>query len=342
MPAPSHRICYDRILTSEAYRHIEVERDVASGTLRAISPIGKRWPVGAVLRVGFLGVSAQRIDMIQRVCTEWTKYANLDFEFTRDGTGDIRITNNETDGSWSYIGTDAKGIHSSRATMNFGWLDDAVILHEAGHSLGLAHEHSNPTGGILWDEEVVIRELSGPPNYWDIATIRHNVFYKYSLSSINGTAFDPDSVMLYSFPPHWTTNGFSASFNDDLSDVDKAFIASTAMYPGRSAVPPLIELPVNEVVETATSIGQAGEEDLYLLMAAQPGVYTIETSGPTDMYMSLYKDTLNNLIARDDDSGLGRNSKIVKQLEAGEYYVQVRHYNRASGTGQYAIRVTRN
>ena len=41
----------------------------------------------------------------------------------------------------------------------------------------------------------------------------------------------------------------------------------------------------------------------------------------------------------DDDSGKGTNARLAENLLAGEYYVQVRHYNRASGKGNYSIRV---
>ena len=34
-------------------------------------------------------------------------------------------------------------------------------------------------------------------------------------------------------------------------------------------------------------------------------------------------------------------SAIVKKLVAGDYYVQVRHYNRSGGTGNYTVRVRR-
>ena len=70
--------------------------------------------------------------------------------------------------------------------MNFGWLDEAVVLHEFGHAIGLAHEHQNPDKGIKWNEDAVIRDLSGPPNNWDVATIRHNVLNKYAHDQING------------------------------------------------------------------------------------------------------------------------------------------------------------
>jgi len=43
------------------------------------------------------------------------------------------------------------------------------------------------------------------------------------------------------------------------------------------------------------------------------------------------------LIAQDDDSGVGRNPRMVTELIPGTYTVQVRHSNAASGTGKYTI-----
>ncbi len=57
----------------------------------------------------------------------------------------------------------------------------------------LGHEHQNPDGGILWNEDVVIRDLSGSQNSWDMATVRHNVISKYTHDQINGTEFDDES-----------------------------------------------------------------------------------------------------------------------------------------------------
>ena len=74
-----------------------------------------------------------------------------------------------------------------------------TVAHEFGHAIGLAHEHQNPAGGMQWNEAAVIRDLSGPPNHWGEAQIRHNVLNKYRADQINGTTSDPDSVMLYFF-----------------------------------------------------------------------------------------------------------------------------------------------
>jgi len=49
--------------------------------------------------------------------------------------------------------------------------------------------------------------------------------------------------------------------------------------------------------------------------------------------------SLNTLIDEDDDSGYGLNPRISAQLLAGDYYVQIRHYDGTSGTGKYSIGV---
>lgn len=337
MPDAS-RVCIDRILSSQVFSQFRTE--IVNGRPRAISPIGKVWPTGVTLKIGFLGGTDGQKQFVEDIANEWTDHANLHFEFIDAAPqADIRISFKNS-GAWSYIGTDAKLIHRSRATMNLGWLDEAVVLHEVGHGIGLAHEHQNPEGGIEWDEEVVIRDLSGPPNFWDIETIRHNVLRKYSIDHIHGTVFDPESVMLYSFPAEWTVNGFSTSFNDDLSDLDKSFIASEKMYPGR--VPDLIEIPVGNLPRVAASIGQPGEEDLFVFEVADAGPYTVQTEGDTDMVMRLYgPDSRTALVAEDDDGGTGRNARIMRHLEVGEYIVQVRHWNMRRGTGDYAVMVYR-
>jgi hypothetical protein len=45
------------------------------------------------------------------------------------------------------------------------------------------------------------------------------------------------------------------------------------------------------------------------------------------------------LIAEDDDGGTGTNARIVADLIPGQYFVQIRHFNKASGTGTYRISV---
>jgi hypothetical protein len=141
------------------------------------------------------------------------------------------LTVDSHDGAWSYIGTDCRSIPLNEATMNLGFLDGGSAAHEFGHAIGLAHEHQNPAGGIQWNEEVVIGECAKSPNFWDEETTPHNVLREYSVDQINGTAFDPESMMLYFLPASWTLNGIGTEANEVLSRLGKEFIAGAKMYP---------------------------------------------------------------------------------------------------------------
>jgi hypothetical protein len=226
--------------------------------------------------------------------------------------------------------------------MNLGFLDGGTAAHEFGHAIGLAHEHQNPDGGIQWKENVVIRDLSGPPNNWDEETIRHNVLRKYSADQVIGTKFDPRSIMLYFFPGFWTLSGVGTSANEMLSQMDKEFVAGARMYPKTGPTPSsAIPLKVNALTRTKAEIGIAGEEDLFRFTTNTPGKYVIDTAGKTDVVMRLFgPNSETALIAEDDDSGSGTNARIAASLVKGEYFVQVRHYSPA-GKGKYSIRVSK-
>lgn len=331
------KICYDKILPRDLKRAIPFMAFGPGGRSRAIAPIGKMWINGSTLSIRFIGGTADQHNTVKQFAPKWTEHANLSFDFNDQPDADIRIAFAD-DGAWSYVGTDAKSISVNRPTMNFGWLDEAVVLHEFGHSIGLAHEHQNPDGGIQWNEAAVIRDLSGPPNDWDLDTIRHNVLNKYTHDQINGTEFDVKSIMLYSFPAEWTVDGFHSAPNNTLSGIDKAFVASAVMYPGKISA--VVELPVAEIKAFEATIGQPGEEDLFTFTARSTGTYTMETEGQTDLVMKLFgPDNQTQLVAEDDDGGNGVNSRIAADLASGKYYLQVRHYNRSSGTGSYGIKV---
>ena len=73
--------------------------------------------------------------------------------------------------------------------------------HEIGHTIGFPHEHQNPNAGIVWDEEAVYRALGGPPNNWSRETTFHNIIRKIQPDRVQGSTWDPDSVMHYPFEP---------------------------------------------------------------------------------------------------------------------------------------------
>lgn len=215
-----------------------VDVQTMSGTKAALLR-GAQWPAGSNIRVRFLEGAPELQERVKKVALEWVApgMANLNLSFVNAGRADIRIAFKQGNGSWSYLGTVCRRIPEDRETMNFGWLTPEssedelrrVVLHEFGHALGLIHEHQNPVGGIQWNRDAVIRDLSGPPNNWDAATIEENMFKKYGRKQVIATEADPDSIMMYPIPAAWTLDGFSAGLNAGLSPRDRSLIRSA--YP---------------------------------------------------------------------------------------------------------------
>ncbi|MFN0119067.1 MAG: M12 family metallopeptidase [Blastocatellia bacterium] len=341
MAARKPKICFDRVLPEDMARPQAKRR--AGGAMRAVFEFRKMWMNGTTLRVRFLGGTPQQQAKVKAEGVIWTQFANLNFEFNNAADAEIRISFNEDDGAWSYVGTDCTGIPRNQATMNLGFMDPGVVAHEFGHAIGLGHEHQNPKGGIEWNEPAVIKDLGGPPNSWSPEETRHNVLNKYTVDQIRGTQFDPDSIMLYAFPAKWTLNGIATKSNKSLSALDRSFIASVEAYPGRNATTPLpgpVVLAVNAAKATSAAIGVPGEEDAYTFNAATAAKYVIETTGATDVVMKLFgPNSQTALLAEDDDSGAGTNARIQRDLIPGKYFIQIRHFNKQGGTGSYKIQV---
>lgn len=86
-------------------------------------------------------------------------------------------------------------------------------------------------------------------------------------------------------------------------------------------------------------IGAPGEVDLYRFSISSFNQYTIETTGNSDTFLTLYgPDDSTQELAFNDDGGEDLNSRIVMNLNSGSYFARVRLFS-ASATGNYSIRV---
>ena len=190
------QICYDRLEPKDlsTARRCSGKRGKNQDAMRAAAEKNKLWPK-TNLRVFFMGRNRMENEIMQWA-NMWSQHANIRFERTYQVFGsDIRVGFDPTDGAWSYIGTDCT---RKWKTMNLGFIDQGTVLHEFGHALGLIHEHQSPaSGGFNWNEEEVIKDLSGPPNYWDMGTIEHNMFGKYDEDQLLMTEYDSKSIMHY-------------------------------------------------------------------------------------------------------------------------------------------------
>lgn len=202
---------------------------------RAVGGKDLFWPVGTQLKIGFIRGSSSQIAAVKSYAAEWTQYANISFTYPTKGPFDIRISFNSNDGAWSYVGVENRNIPASQPTMNLGWIAPDVVKHEFGHALGLFHEHQNPNGGICWNTTNVIKDLSGPPNNWDVQTIQSNVLDKIDPATVLTSPWDRVSIMHYNIPANWTCNNVGIPGGTAISQADKDFIR--LRYPGTTVNP---------------------------------------------------------------------------------------------------------
>ena len=185
-----------------------------------------------ILKVRFLDGQSSERARVKRVAPEWSKHADIRFEFVDSGPSDIRIGFDPNDGHWSYIG---RAAISKTKTMNLAsGHTDRVILHEFGHALGLKHEHQNPAVSIRWNEQAVLAEYRKRQK-WSDDKIRRNVLNRLNVDQTNFTEFDPASIMLYAIPNRWTIGDFETGYNRELSATDKRFIGEQYGRPAQSS-----------------------------------------------------------------------------------------------------------
>jgi hypothetical protein len=212
------------------------------------------WRSGSRLRVRFLNGPPILHRRVLRLAQIWTAYANITFEPSDDEAAEVRVAFDEGQGSWSYEGTTCLAIDTKEKTVNFGWLRvdspldelEAVVVHEFGHVLGLAHEHSNPDSGISWNVELVYKEMSGPPNHWDRAAVDATILATWERNRFPfSKPFDPFSVMAFPIPATWTKDNFAIGRNVTISPGDREFISRLYPYDDVAETKPPAKQPDN-------------------------------------------------------------------------------------------------
>ncbi|WP_443936628.1 M12 family metallopeptidase [Pedobacter sp. MW01-1-1] len=241
MPVQSEETIDPNLKASNPLANIKVctERYIDGVTPRAAALKTKKWKPGTKIKVSLNGTPLAIRRKVIQFAKQWEQYANITFNFVTDQEATIRVGFIQGDGSWSYLGTDAKKIPLNENTMNFGWFDattpdeefSRTVIHEFGHALGLIHEQQHPLANIPWNKEAVYAYYGGSPYFWSKASIDHNILSNYSPAQTNYSEYDPLSIMHYPVANELTIGDFEVGWNTKLSKVDKEAIAGIYPFP---------------------------------------------------------------------------------------------------------------
>jgi len=179
--------------------------------------------------------------------------------------------------------------------------------------------------------------LGAPPNSWDHATTFHNILEKLSPQQVQGSEWDPDSIMEYEFEPglidepeQYDVNGLVPP--GVLSKGDKDWVVK--WYPPMAARETTLQPFESVAVDLA-----AGQQVNYVIQPTESRKYTLETKGASDTLLVLFEqvDGGARYLSGDDDSGEDRNAYIRRRLHAGRTYVlRIRLYY-AADSGETAV-----
>jgi len=343
--APSHFCTVPELPERQFGAEVSLER------VRAIVDIGSKWLNGTNLHYYFFesgawGADDATKDVVRQAFGVWKDVGiGLDFtEVSSAADAEIRIGFQRGDGAWSYLGRDILDRGQQERTMNFGWditvsgpngLDTAI--HEIGHTLGFPHENQNPNAGIVWDEDAVYDRFGRPPNSWSRQTTHWNIIRKIPPDTVEGSPWDPNSVMHYSFgaglilQPTEHRNGLRPQPGLSQKDME---VVKFFYPPTNGTVAPELKPFESQMLSIAP-----GEQKNFNVIPSATRYYNFRTFGESDTVMVLFEadDGEFKYVKGDDDSGKDLNASFRVRLYKGrKYQLRIRLFYKSSG-GETAV-----
>lgn len=318
---------------------VVLPQGISSNRASAIRIGAKKWVNGTVLHYAFLDSTDShgwswtddQKTVVQTSFQTWKDVGiGLSFvEVAKPEQAEIVIGCLQGDGSWSFVGTDSLSEKDRGRTINFGWdlttdWGKATALHEIGHAIGMSHEHQNPKAGLIWNEDKVYAYFGGSPNFWDRTTISNNILAKLDLSEVDGSDWDPGSIMEYPFEPGlikapkpYDDKGIGENLG--ISDQDRQWVRT--WYPSTGAPEGI------GVMQLARLQAVAGQQRDYLFQPETTRDYTVQTVGESDCKLVIFQ-TVNGqqqFYDAKDDSGTPENAVLkLRMLQGQRYTIRVR------------------